>query len=202
MAAVPAQGGVIVVRGASSKIARELNEIMPIQAVHRTEHIPLNAERYLFCQGILRSKSGAEQTVEEKAESWRANYSITVRDCNLLIERNDRARICIIGSESAWRGSYDGTYADSKKAIHEYVVSKRLRTPAQQLVCIAPGVVGDAGMCTRRSDMDRLLARRLRHPKQRFLQAVEVARLIHYVLCVDKGYLSGVVIRMNGGEHT
>jgi NAD(P)-dependent dehydrogenase (short-subunit alcohol dehydrogenase family) len=195
-------GGVIIVRGASSKIAQELNEIVPIRAVGRDEPIPLDGKRYLFCLGLLRAKSSSEQSVAEKAEGWQVNYSVPVRDCNLLIEKNDRARICVIGSESAWTGSYDGTYADSKRALHEYVMGKRLRTAAQQLVCIAPGVIGDAGMCVRRTDLERLEKRREAHPQKRFLWASEVSRFVHFVLCVDRGYLSGVVLRMNGGEHT
>ena len=58
-----------------------------------------------------------------------------------ILATNPSARICIIGSESAYRGSFDGTYAKSKAAIHRYVEA----TPThgqQQLVAISPGIIG------------------------------------------------------------
>jgi NAD(P)-dependent dehydrogenase (short-subunit alcohol dehydrogenase family) len=176
----------IIVRGSGSKIAQELNEIVPICGIARDEDVPLTMD----------------QTPDEIREGFFVNCGQIVRDCELLIKENHKARICVIGSESAWAGSYDGVYARAKADLHRYVEKKRLRTTAQQLVCIAPGVIQDAGMCARRVDLERLDRRREVHPQKRFLWAIEVARLVHYVLCIDRGYLSGVVIRMNGGEHT
>lgn len=192
----------IAVRGAGSLIAQELNELVPVRPISRYEDLPLDAERYLFCQGILRAKSEDEQTDHERLEGWMVNYDYIRHACDEILKVHDTARICVIGSESGFVGSYDEVYAKAKRALHYYVQTKRLRTPDQQLVCIAPGVIEDGGMCARRTDSVRVEARRQAHPQQRFLKASEVARLVHYVLCIDKGYLSGVVIRMNGGEHT
>ena len=57
-------------------------------------------------------------------------------------------------------------------------------------------------MTERRQDVENLQHRQEKHPKRRFLEAAEVARMIHFLLYVDEGYTTGVVIRMNGGEHT
>jgi NAD(P)-dependent dehydrogenase (short-subunit alcohol dehydrogenase family) len=73
--------------------------------------------------------------------------------------------------------------------------------PQQQIVCVSPGIIEDAGMTVRREDRVNLARRRDMHPKRRFLRAIEVARMIHFLLYVDEGYTSGVVIRMNGGAH-
>ncbi|MFS2208487.1 hypothetical protein, partial [Variovorax sp. Varisp36] len=62
---------------------------------------------------------------------------------------------------------------------------------------MAPGIIGDAGMTLRRADKHNLMARQMAHRKRRFIEAIEVARLIHFLLYVDQGYLSGIVIRMN-----
>ena len=106
----------------------------------------------------------------------------------------------MIGSESGFAWGFDGAYAGAKAALHCYVENKPLR-PKQQLVCIAPGIIEDAGMTERRMDKENLEKRRKDHPKHRFLTSDEVAKLAHFLLYVDQGYISNVVIRMNGGDH-
>lgn len=195
----------IAIRGYGSRIAQELAAILPanekVTPVPREGHDGV-AERHLFCQGVLRNKTINDQTPDEIASSWTINATRTIDQCERILSRNDRARICIIGSESAFAGSYDVVYAAAKAGVHQYVETRRLRTPMQQLVCVSPGIVADAGMTLRREDKERLEAREKAHPKARFVTSREVAVLVHHVLYVDRGYLSGVVIRMNGGEHT
>ena len=73
----------------------------------------------------------------------------------------------------------------------------------QQLVCVAPTCIVGSGMNLRRNaDGRAALAERLEtHPKQRWLEPREVAEMVCFLLMVDKGYTTNVVIRMNGGEH-
>jgi NAD(P)-dependent dehydrogenase (short-subunit alcohol dehydrogenase family) len=197
---------VIAVRGASSKIAQALQSLLPSDEqwwrVGRADAVPLSADRYLFCQGVMKPASIAEQSDEQIALAFFVNAAAVIQDCDAIIAGNDRARICVIGSESGFAWSHDGAYAASKAGLHRYVETKRLRTEHQQLVCVAPGIIRDAGMTMRRSDHVNLVRRRMEHPKRRFLDSAEVARTVHHVLYVDRGYLSGVVIRLNGGEHT
>lgn len=192
----------IAVRGAGSAIARALATLTS-DKIHKVPRGETNveAERHLFCQGLLRPKPLTAQTAAEVAESWEVNFAMVARQCDAIFEKNDRARVCVIGSESGFAGSFDGAYALAKAAVHRYVETKRLRSRHQQLICIAPGIIEDAGMTTRRSDRDHLARRAMAHPKLRFVTAHEVATLVNHVLYVDAGYLSGVVIRMNGGEH-
>lgn len=194
----------IAIRGAGSRIVSQLVPLLPSdeipRCVGRQERMPTDAERYLFCSGLLRAKSVDEQTPTEIEEGNRVNLWQVTDDCERILSLNDKARICVIGSESAYRGSYDGVYARAKRSLHEYVESKALK-PDQQLVCISPDPIEDAGQHTRRQDQWRCDIRRKAHPKQRFLKAPEVARLIHFVLYQDHGYLTGVVLRLNGGEH-
>lgn len=193
----------IAVRGYGSRIAQEFAEISTDDIIQvPRDGFNAVAQRHLFCQGVMRAKSIGEQSAEEIAESWRVNATMTIDQCDEILRQNERARICVIGSESGFTGSFDGAYAAAKAAVHRYVETRRMRTAHQQLICIAPGIIGDAGMTTRRNDHQRLVERRMQHPKGRFVTAREVAALIHHVLYVDEGYLSGVVIRMNGGEHT
>lgn len=193
----------LAVRGANSQIAVELRKLLPLDeqviAVGRGEPMPW-AERYLFCCGLMLGKQ--DYSVSELRASYEANYHSVRRECDRIIAGNLQARICVIGSESGFSGSFDAAYAVSKAALHRYVEAKRLLTRVQQLVCIAPSIIADAGMTMRRKDGDVLIRKCRAHPKGRFITSLEVARAVHFALYVDEGYLSNVVVRMNGGQHT
>ena len=195
----------IAIRGFASAIAQSLIDLLP----DGEEAVPVErggtntaAGRHLFCSGLLVPKTIIQRSAAELGESFMANAGRVIAQCDLIIATNDEARICVIGSESGYSWSFDGAYAAAKAGLHRYVETKRLRTSRQQLVCVAPGIIGDAGMTLRRTDTPNLEQRRLAHPKQRWLTSLEVARLVHHVLYVDEGYLSGIAIRMNGGAHT
>jgi NAD(P)-dependent dehydrogenase (short-subunit alcohol dehydrogenase family) len=190
------------VTGYGSKIIEELKPLLPEgeQIVASACEGPVleEARRFVLCAGLLRPARLAMQTPEETAEAMEVNVFKPIRLCEHILKRFDDARICVVGSESAFTWSYDDAYAAAKVALHRYVETRKL-TPKQQLICVAPSIIGDCGMTTRRTDLENLERRRQEHPKRRFLKAAEVARLIHFLLYVDEGYLSGQVIRMNGG---
>lgn len=193
----------IFARGANSAIALELSSLCSVEPVERGNRMPDAGERYLFCAGLIRQKPIAEQSEAEIAETFMVNAASVIRECDRLLSVNPRARICVIGSESAFKWSFDGAYAAAKAALHRYVETKRLQSPDQQLVCVAPTCIVNTGMNKQRNadGVAALEARRLTHPKQRWLQPIEVARMVHFLLCVDEGYTTNTVIRMNGGEH-
>ena len=56
-------------------------------------------------------------------------------------------------------------------------------------------------MTQRRNDLAALRERAHAEPKRRYLRAVEVARLIRFLLYEDGGAITNTVIRMNGGRH-
>jgi NAD(P)-dependent dehydrogenase (short-subunit alcohol dehydrogenase family) len=193
----------IAIRGASSVIAQSLVPMLPegetVAKIGRHERPPLEADRYLFCQGVINPRSILQQGDVMIAETFMVNAGRVIRDCERILEANDRARIVVIGSESGFTGSFDGAYAASKAALHSYVETKRLRSPTQQLVCIAPTIIRVSGMTLARADLEDVDRRGREHPKRRWLTPGEVARLVHFCLYQDEGYLTGVVIRMNGG---
>jgi len=193
----------VFTRGANSEIAQELSALVGIAIVERGEQMPVYGDRYLFCAGLIRQKRITDQTEAEIAETFMVNAGSVIKECDRLLAVNPEARICVIGSESAYKGSFDGAYASAKAALHRYVETKRLPFPDQQLVCVAPTCIVNTGMNRQRNadGVKALEARRLEHPKQRWLQPIEVARMVHYLLCVDGGYTTNTVIRMNGGEH-
>lgn len=196
----------IAIRGARSRIAQALIALLPegeaVAAIGRDEPLPLDADRYLFCNGLLLGKSRAAQSQAEIAATWEVNVWSVVKACEPVLAENPKARICVLGSESALAGSFDESYAAAKARLHRWVKSTPLTHPGQQLVAIAPSIIADTGMTMRRTDWDSLTERARCHPKGRFLSAAEVARLIHFLLYVDEGYVTNTVIRMNGGSHT
>ena len=193
---------VIYVRGAGSAIAQALNDLHQICPVPRGEQMPAG-EKYLFCAGLIHQKRVEQQTDAEIWDTWNVNCMSVIRACDRLIESNPKARICVVGSESAFKGSFDAAYAAAKSGLHRYVETKRLKHPGQQLVCVAPTCIIGTGMNRQRNadGIAALQARQRQHPKLRWLEPIEVARMIHFLLCVDEGYTTGVVVRMSGGEH-
>lgn len=193
----------IYVRGSGSAIARALGEMTATHGIPHNEPMPDDGEAYLFCQGLLHQKPITEQTDEEIAETFLVNTGNVIRECERLLRINPNARICVMGSESAYTGSFDQTYAAAKAGLHAYVETRRLVHHGQQLVCVAPSGVLNTGMTDARNKegAEAFELRRRKHPKRRWLEPNEVARMIHFLLCVDQGYTTGVVIRMTGGEH-
>ena len=193
----------IVITGWRSAISEEFRRLLPskevvIRGKPLEPDFPMKAHRYLFCQGLLRPKRYEDQTDDEIAEGLEVNYRSIVRICDELFATNDLARVCIIGSESGYRGSFDENYANAKARLHAYVESKILRTPYQQLVAISPGIIEDCRMTMVRQDKDNLARRREEHPKKRFLRAEEVAQMAR-ILLYFQDFVSGTVIRMHGG---
>ena len=193
----------IYVRGAGSAVAKALHDLHAVFPVSRDSNMPNDGERYLFCAGLIHQKRVGGQTDEEVARTFHVNTVSVIRECDRLLGVNPNARICVVGSESAFKGSFDAVYAAAKAGLHNYVETKRLPHSGQQLVCVAPTcIVGTAMNQQRNADgIAALSERQKRQPKLRWLEPMEVARMIHFLLCVDKGYTTGVIIRMNGGEH-
>ena len=197
-----AQSSTLVVTGYGSQIVRELARLIGNVEIKRMIAPNIEgheADRFLFCAGLLQGRRINDNGLS--SNSWIVNFKAVASACDRILDNNQNARICVIGSESGIVGSYDMAYAGAKAALHMYVENKRVPYRGQQIVCVAPNIIADAGMTTRRRDLDRLKERAERHPKGRFCTSVEVARAIRFLLYEDLGYINNVVIRMNGGEH-
>lgn len=133
------------------------------------------AKRYLLAAGILHQKPIREQSWSEMIESLAVNMVNVIRICEMVLEEEPEGRICVIGSESAIRGSFDATYAAAKAGVHAYVKSKKTG-PLQQLVCVSPDIIGDSGMTQRRKDYPAVLEQR------GWVTAMEVAATVKRVL--------------------
>lgn len=192
----------IIATGYGSQIVKELINLGGESNIKRmvADNIQGNeADRFLFCQGILQGVRIEEN--DASVNSWLGNFKNIAAACERILLRNRYARICIIGSESGIMGSYDMAYAGAKAAMHLYIETRRIQHHQQQLVGIAPSIISDAGMTLRRDDGPAMAERAADHPKGRFCTSAEVARLVRFLLYEDLGYINNTVIRMNGGEH-
>ena len=105
----------ICISGWRSKIAEEFRALLPaaekpIWGKPCEPDFP-RVDRYLFCNGLLRPKRMEDQTQDERDEGWLVNFISIATKCDWIIADNMNARICVIGSESAYKDSFDGTYA-------------------------------------------------------------------------------------------
>jgi NAD(P)-dependent dehydrogenase (short-subunit alcohol dehydrogenase family) len=190
----------IGVLGSTSRIAVEFASIVkePIAALGLDAGVCRSTNRLLICTGYLAGKSLANMTSTEASSTWRLNFMVLAEYVDRFMAQHEDGRVVVIGSDSAFAGSYDVAYAGAKAALHLYVETRRL-APRQQLVAIAPSIIEDGAMTTRRTDHANLERRRLEHPKRRFCTAREVASLAAWLLGPDGEYVSGTVIRQNGG---
>lgn len=189
----------LAVTGYRSTIVTELRNLVPKdEEVVRFDGHTNICDRFFLCAGLLRPKTLTGQTAAEVDETLFVNLIRPMRICDGILQRNPNARIVVMGSQSGITWSYDGAYAAAKAALHRYVETKKLG-PHQQLVCVAPSIIEDTAMTRARTDVENLKKRMDSHPKRRFLKAIEVARMVHFLLYVDQGYTTGTVIRMDGG---
>lgn len=192
----------IVITGIKSNISQNFIKLLGEVNIHgiRVESIQdyLWADKYLFCQGVLYPKREDDQSEQEKDNSKFVNFQSIADACDKILTENSKARICIIGSESGYRGSFDGSYAKYKKMIHEYIETAPIQFPTQQIVGLAPTIIEDTAMTQNRKDHDNINRRRQEHPLKRFLYSNEVSSMA-YTLLYQQPYINKTVIRMHGG---
>jgi NAD(P)-dependent dehydrogenase (short-subunit alcohol dehydrogenase family) len=156
------------VTGARSRISRELADITKEQMV-RLEidcadpgaPLPLtlpDTRYFVLAAGVLHGKRVLELTGPQIVECLAVNTVNVLRLCEHILDTVQDAAICVVGSESAWKGSFDHLYAASKAAVHAYVKTRKVTGRYQQLVAIAPPIILDAGMTVRRPDFEQIKA--------------------------------------------
>mgnify|MGYP003908889943 CR=1 FL=1 len=143
------------------------------------------ADRFVLAAGVLHQTQLIEQSPDEIMSSLAVNMINTVRLCELILKANDNARIVVIGSESADRGSFDTTYALAKAGVHAYARWKQV-LPTQQLTVLAPPIIADSGMTRARKDYPEVLSRR------RTVTAEAVARSVKSLLYTQPAGSHGV----------
>lgn len=156
--------------------------------------------KIIYSWGLLHSKRLLEQTYLEACQSYAWNFLIPMK----LLEKYNQAGVefqfIYISSESARKGSFDGNYAAQKAASERFIRECRLSNPLSSVVGVAPSMIGDAGMTTRRTDLDVIQKAAATNPKGRLLESSEVAELIFWLLENPSSYITNTTIDINGGK--
>lgn len=190
----------IGITGKQSSITQSFIKLINEDVVYgTTETLPLNLNSYLLCAGVLVGKDAQSISDTDARDTFHVNFLNVIRFCDKVFTENKHARICVIGSESGFKGSYDMVYAGSKVALHLYVESKKLQYPEQHLVCVAPTIIEDSGMTQRRKDLTDVIEKGKKRRMGRWLLSDEVARVAYFAL--HEPSLSNTIIRMTGGNY-
>ena len=155
---------------------------------------------FILLSGYLQSSDLIKQTQENRINSFLINSIGPVLFSEYILQKNSKARIIIIGSESGIKGSYDLTYALAKSSLRMYIRQKRIGLN-QQLLLLSPSTIKDLGMTTRRKDTNSLEEYKTLHPKKRFLTSEELVEIICFLINSPK-YLTNTEIEVNGGKFT
>lgn len=171
------------VTGVRTTIVRELQKLtgeLMIRLDMDTSDIaaPLPAlpdvDYFVLAAGVLHGKRVLDLTADEIASCVSVNFVNVLRLCEHIFANHPRAQVCIIGSESAWKGSFDQLYAATKAAVHSYVKTRRSLGPLQRLVAVAPPIIRDSGMTQRRGDLEQLM-----RSGRKMCSARDVARRVY-----------------------
>lgn len=195
-------GGKIGITGWNSKISMEFRHLYSdCEMCERIEwknsnFDPQRYKRYLLCHGLLIPKNSGSMSRIEIEKIFESNFYSFTKICSRIFDNNAKARVCIITSESAYRGSYNEAYSGSKLLLTKYIQKMKLEFPEQSLFGISPGIIEDAGMTTRRTDHYNLQRKRLAHRQKRFVTSAEIARVVD--ACLNTTFVSGTIVRMHG----
>jgi NAD(P)-dependent dehydrogenase (short-subunit alcohol dehydrogenase family) len=158
-----------------------------------------DGDTIVYVSSILRSKRLEEQTPDEWQESFFINTIIPIRIIKYLNENFKNFTFCYLGSESAYKGSYDDTYFLSKNSTQNFIEKFKLKSENSRIFSIAPSTIL-SGMTLRRTDKVRLENYKQLLRNKRFLSVQEVSDII-ILLCSTKfAYLSNETINLNFGK--
>jgi len=119
------------------------------------------ADGYLLAAGFLAGERLEAMAPELAARTFAVNLGATVQLAERILAQHARARVAIIGSMSAFRGSYDLAYAVAKRGLVGYLDLRRdTLAPGQKLAVLCPPIIADSGMTRRRPDYPEILAKR------------------------------------------
>ena len=160
----------------------------------------VNYDAYIFNIGFIQNKRILEQTKSQIIKSFCINALFTIKSSEYILQYNSVARIFIIGSESGKKGSFDTSYFLAKSMLRAYTTERRLSSPEQQLLLISPSTISDGKMTSNRTDYNNLTMYKKQHPKQRFLDSIEVSKIVSDIIINESTYLCNTEIELNGGK--
>jgi hypothetical protein len=158
-----------------------------------------DGDTIVYLSSILRNIRLEEQTSEQWQESFFINTILPIRILKYLNENFINFTFCYLGSESAYKGSFDDTYFLSKNSTQTFIEKFKLKSENSRIFSIAPSTVL-SGMTLRRTDTVRLEKYKQLLRNKRFLSVQEISDII-ITLCSTKfAYLSNETVNLNFGK--
>jgi len=154
----------------------------------------------VYCSSILYNKNFGEQSNKQIHDSFHINTVVPIK---ILRRFNDSGSLKFnfhyIGSESAKKGSYDCSYAMTKKAAQDYIINYKLKNAKSRSLVWAPSTMSK-GMTAKRKDIQRLNNIRESLRSKRFLTPEELVKMITLLDGEEFAYLSNTLIEINDGK--
>lgn len=175
----------IAVTGRRTTIVRELELFEPIERIEGSR-LPAGVDKFVLAAGVLVGKRITELSPIEAYDTVYVNLISAMRLCERILDSVPTARICVIGSCSGIKGSYDTLYAAAKAGLHHYVKTRKV-TERQQLVAVAPCIIADSGMTRRRGDYPQVL------DEKPTVTAKEVANVVYGLLSISPAISNEIV---------
>jgi NAD(P)-dependent dehydrogenase (short-subunit alcohol dehydrogenase family) len=201
--------------GSTNAIALRVQELVrgiDVQKYKFSQFLEFGAERKFFelskdvqhiviySWGVLHPERLLEQDQSKIWSSIYFNFVLPARLLEMVNESGVQFRYIYISSESAHKGSYDGTYAMSKAAMERFIREIRINNKESSCVGIAPSMIEDCGMTLRRTDQKNVRIAAASHPKNRLLRSNEVADLVVWLMNGASDYITNTTIAVNGGK--
>lgn len=157
---------------------------------------------FVHFAGIMLSKSLSDSSFEDIENMVKVNLTAPIYLVSQVIPKlSDKGLIIMMGSQSAYKGSYDDLYAITKAGIHGMVGSLAPKlAPNKRIINIAPGITRGTRMTDRRSE-DDLANATSRVPLNRLAEAKEVAQICMRLTDETFNYMTGNTVDINGGNH-
>jgi NAD(P)-dependent dehydrogenase (short-subunit alcohol dehydrogenase family) len=157
-------------------------------------------DKILILQSVISSIPFLKRRSSDIASQVSINLLSVVKICEVALQHNRKVKIIILGSESGIKGSFDIVYSLTKAAIHKYVEERKIKYPAQQLICLAPSTIIDSHMTIERKDKKNVHKSIINNPKKRGILSKEISNLIYTLFYEQTDYISNTVIRIDGGK--
>jgi 3-oxoacyl-[acyl-carrier protein] reductase len=150
---------------------------------------------------------GADSTLDEVAQHWRANLDSNVLTAVLMTTallpslRRPGGRIILTSSIAAQRGG-GGPYSAAKAALHGYALDLAVEWGQEGITAnvISPGYIVDseffAGRMTPEGHQKRVDATLVKHPGE----PQDIAEAVRWLTGPGGGYVTGQIINVNGGS--
>lgn len=169
----------------------------------KIDGLPENLDGLVYCPGSINLKPFNRLTADDFYNDWQINFMGAVKVIQSVLPRLKAAKgsIVLFSSVAAQTGMpFHASIAAAKAAIEGLTYSLAAEfAPLIRVNAIAPSLTDTSLAAKFLSDDNKKEAASKRHPLQKYGQASEIASLATYLLSSDASFITGQVIKIDGG---